>query len=618
MRVGVKWFCSLCFLFAGIFLLALPCAAQLEVGDDWKMSLNGNIGFNYSGNVSQGASGHSLGLAGDANLSGSFYSPNFLNFNVRPYYDRLQSNSVFGALTNSSGVTSGVNLFSGSHFPGSVTYGKSINSTSEFGVPGSDIGLAAHGDTQAFGVSWSELLPHLPTLTASYAMDSGSSSIFGSQEESKQTNRSLTLLSTYQWAGFRLSGGYAHRNVDGTYSQMLDGAPEPVDARTASNNYQANAQHSFPMAGTFSVSWNRSSYGYAYHDASSANSSGASDTLNGNLSFRPLNKLSLAFSANYNDSLLGSIPQPILNSGTTVNATSLGTFRGFLVSGDAYYQLLKNLSLHSNVNHQQQEFLGKSYGATQFSGSANYNLQHRLLGSLSFSLAVFDSATQDGNSALGFVGNLNFDRKIDGWDVNADFNYSQNVQTLILVYTTSSMGYVTSARRRLGNRTFFMVGFGGSHSGITAQPGSMNRAERVSSTLIYGRYSLNGFYSTSRGTAAFTPAGLVSLPTNLPPSVFSPDSLIVYDSHAYGFNVGATPLRRLNISAGFARSNGDTVDPLLSTFTRNDLINVVMQYKIRKTHLNAGYTRLSQSVGTAPPLIASRYYIGISRWFNFF
>jgi hypothetical protein len=57
---------------------------------------------------------------------------------------------------------------------------------------------------------------------------------------------------------------------------------------------------------------------------------------------------------------------------------------------------------------------------------------------------------------------------------------------------------------------------------------------------------------------------------------------------------------------------------LLSTFTRNDLVNVVMQYKIRKTHLNAGYTRLKQSLGTASPLVASRYYIGISRWFNFF
>jgi hypothetical protein len=36
--------------------------------------------------------------------------------------------------------------------------------------------------------------------------------------------------------------------------------------------------------------------------------------------------------------------------------------------------------------------------------------------------------------------------------------------------------------------------------------------------------------------------------------------------------------------------------------------------------LNGGYTRLRQSVGTpgTPPLDVTTYYIGLSRWFNFF
>src|SRR4051812_50071045 len=108
--------------------MALPAAAQLEVGDNWSMNLSGDIGYNYHGNISDGLSGHSMGFAGDANLTGSYYNPNFLNFNVQPYYDRTQSNSVLGALTNTSGVNSNVNLFSGSHFPGSFSYSKGINS----------------------------------------------------------------------------------------------------------------------------------------------------------------------------------------------------------------------------------------------------------------------------------------------------------------------------------------------------------------------------------------------------------------------------------------------------------------------------------------------------------
>jgi len=142
----------------------------------------------------------------------------------------------------------------------------------------------------------------------------------------------------------------------------------------------------------------------------------------------------------------------------------------------------------------------------------------------------------------------------------------------------------------------------------------------VSSTFTYGRYSANGFYSTSRGTAVFTPTGLVALPTGLPPSALPPGTAIVFDSKAYGFNASAAPLRHLTVSAGYAQSNGDTTDILTTTFTKNNLINGIMQYRLRKIYINAGYTQLRQSVGipgTAPITVTS-YYIGFSRWFNFF
>ena len=99
-----------------------------------------------------------------------------------------------------------------------------------------------------------------------------------------------------------------------------------------------------------------------------------------------------------------------------------------MVGSDANYQLLRNLSLRATVNHAQQTFLGQSYGATQFGASANYNAERSLLKGLSFSLAVVDTATKEGNTALGFVGNLNYHRKFDGWEADANFSYSQNVQ----------------------------------------------------------------------------------------------------------------------------------------------------------------------------------------------
>ena len=608
-----------CCILAGLLLLTLPSVAQMEVGDA-KMNLNGNIGFNYAGGMNGESSDHSLGFSGNGNLTGNYYNPNFLNFNVQPFYNREQTDSLFGSLTNTGGVTSNVNLFSGSHFPGSISYNKLINSTGQFGVPGSGVGLAEHGNTQGFGVGWSEGVPDWPMLMASYAINSGSNSIYGLQDKSTDSSHTFNLLSTYELRGYRLTGGYTHRNVDDSISNPLGSDEGPIRSNSSSNYYQANVSHSFPMSGAYGVSWNRVSYDYGSQDSASLSNSGASDNVNGTLVFTPMRKMNLAFDANYTDNLLGNVPQPILGSGTAINVTSLGTFRSFLVGADANYQLLKNLNVHADVNHQQQEFLGQSYGATQFGGSANYNFEHKLFGHLSFSVGVVDTANQYGNTGLGFVGTLNYARKVVGWEVDANVSYAQNVATQMLIYTTSSFNYITNARRRLGARTYFMAGVSGEHSGISANAGSSNSAERISSVFIYHAYNLNGFYSKSHGEAIFTPTGLVAVPTTLPTSIFLPNSLIAYDSKGWGLNASTLIRRKLTISMGYASYNGSTVDPLLSTFTKTELINGIMQYRLRKIFLNAGYTRLKQRISTpgAIPVNVTTYYIGFSRWFNFF
>ncbi len=112
-------------------------------------------------------------------LRGSFYNPNFLNFSIAPYADRDQANSLYGDLSDSTGINANVNLFSGSHFPGSVYFGRGSDSSSEFGLPSSTVGLATHGTNQNFGVNWSAIVPGLPTLNASYAIGDGTSDVYG-------------------------------------------------------------------------------------------------------------------------------------------------------------------------------------------------------------------------------------------------------------------------------------------------------------------------------------------------------------------------------------------------------------------------------------------------------
>ena len=164
-----------------------------------------------------------------------------------------------------------------------------------------------------------------------------------------------------------------------------------------------------------------------------------------------------------------------------------------------------------------------------------------------------------------------------------------------------------------------MAGYSGAHSAITANSGTTSSAERVWTTFMHRGYTMNVFYNNSSGEAILSSNGLVPVPGNLPPPVLG--AFTSYDSKGWGFNLGANPIRRLTISAGFSKSNGYTIDPLLKIATDNELINGILQYRLRKIFLNAGYTRLRQSVGAvagSQPIDVTTYFIGFSRWFNFF
>lgn len=605
---------------AVVLLLALPSAAQLQMGDNLRMNMSGDVGFTYSGDLNQGTSDHALGLSGNGTVTGSYYNPNFLNFNASPFYNRAQTDSTYGSLTNATGVSSNVNLFNGSRFPGTISYNRTFNGTGAFGVPGSDLGLAEHANTQGFGIGWSALLPGLPTLTANYGINNTDTDILGVQGNDTDASHLFNLLSTYRWDGFTMTGQFTHRHDNAVFAELLEENSGPVTSISSTNSYGATVEHALPFSGNFGVSWNHLGYNYQYEDSTSEKNSGGSQTLNGNAAFHPANNVGVSFNANYNDSLLGSIPQPILNTGAPVDLTSASTFHSFLVGTDVFYQVIKSFGIHADVAHQDQTFLGQTYSATQFGGSANFNFDHSLVKGLSFSVGAVDTAQQANNTGIGFVGNLNYNRKFWGWDLGANFAYAQNVQTVMLVYTTSSYSYLGSLRKRIGDRAYFMTGYSGSHSGITANSGTTSSAERVFASFLYKGNALNAYYNQSNGLAILTATGLVSVPTTLPTQVLVPGATTSYSSKGWGTSLSIMPIRRLSISAAFAKADGSTIDPALSIYTNNTLLNAVMYYRMRKIYVSGGYTRVQQSVGTpgSSPLMVTSYYIGFSRWFNFF
>ncbi len=74
---------------AVLVLLAAPLLAQVQVGDNLKLNLNGTVSLGYNDTYGNAInSSHGVGFGGTAGLSGSYYNPNFLSFNVNPYFNQ--------------------------------------------------------------------------------------------------------------------------------------------------------------------------------------------------------------------------------------------------------------------------------------------------------------------------------------------------------------------------------------------------------------------------------------------------------------------------------------------------------------------------------------------------
>jgi hypothetical protein len=213
---------------------------------------------------------------------------------------------------------------------------------------------------------------------------------------------------------------------------------------------------------------------------------------------------------------------------------------------------------------------------------------------------------------------VNYNRQIDLWLVSGSFSYAQNVQTLLVSYTTSFFNYSGHVRRRFGKFSW-TAGAGASRTGFTALPGTESHSESITTGIGWSHWiTANGAYATSTGIAIPTGSGLVLPPTPAP--VPLPSLLILYGGHSYSVGLGSSPFRRLTISASYSRATSNTASAGIASWNANKQLNTYFQYQFRKVYLTGGYANLSQgfSASLKPAATVSSYYLGVSRWFNFF
>lgn len=607
---------------AGVFLawmlFAIPVWTQTKVGDLVTLGLNGNVGVGYNADFGNAqSSDHSIGLNGQADLNGSYYNPNFINFHSLFFLNRSQANSGNGSITDASSISAGVGIFGGSHFPGSVSFSKSFNSSGIYGLPGLP-GYSTHGDSTGFGIGWAEVVPGLPPLSVQFSDQHSNSSLFGTSEQDETSTESLNMQSSYRFRGWSTSGHFTDIHVNTHLPTLLNGESDGNDESTKSLTLLAS--HRLPLQGMTSFT-----YGYSTVTGTSGGTSVSSSnsTFSGSASFVPVKRLSSTFGIEYDSSLAGEVEQQLATAGSVASPVNLGAqSRQLSMYNFDSLSIYKNLNASFSVTHVQQEIYGQSLAVNHFSAVVNYNFLKPFLGSFTLYGGVNDQSTEDGHQGTGLTTGLNFDRVIKrSTDVGGNFGYSQNVQTVLVDRVTSNYTYMAWARHVFTRHLRWNNSFSGYHTGLGQIEGSSSHSEGYSSSLQYRSYAFTGNYGKSSGTALITPTGLVTAPVTILP-VLSGNQYLLASGTSYGFSASANPIEHMSLVATYGVSKDTTVGPSLFSTGSAKTLSVYTQYQLRKLFVSAGITRLMQGIGTATagttPATFSSYYFGIQRWFNFF
>ena len=619
-RVAVKKIARLASLPFVVLLIAPRANAQVTIGNDLKMNMGGVLNAGYSGVYGDEIpSSHGLTFGGSAELNGSYYNPNFLNFSVTPYYNQSRNDSNFQSLTDASGVNATANLFTGSRYPGYVDYSYAHNSTGIFGLI-STPNFTTIGDSHGFGVGWSLLVPNKPTLSVSYSQGSGTGNIYGTNEESNSSTKTFNARSSYALAGWNLNAFYTFMKVDSTIPVFLGGEQGNDFLNSTGNNLGVSGYRSLPWNGSLSLGYNYSTYSGTFNSDLFGSSNATNYTTNTQtalLTFHPTQKLTLFANEMFTDNLNGYLYQGLINGGSGLPLQETNTTANSLsLSSGASYLILPNLFSQAQITYYKQMYAGHSYDGSYVSGTIGYN--KKILHTFTVAATVIESSNQWANNSLGFIANLTAYRNFwGGWEASGAFTYAQNVQTILVTYTTSYSNYNANLHKRLGRGKQWTGAFNGSHSGFSQYQGYDSHSEAFSTSLALRRFTLTGNYVQSSGQSLLTSTGIQPLP---PTPILPQEGLIVYDGQSYGGSVGFTPIARLSITGTYSHATSHTLSNEVFSKNRSEIYYAQMQYRLRQLNLLAGYTHFSQGFSAAgtPAAATNSYFIGVSRWINFF
>jgi len=587
--------------------------AQIQADGLHLGQVSASLAAGYDGQIESGqGSNHDLGLGGSVSTGGYYYNPNFISFQTNGYYNRAQSNAGSTNLETSKGYNIGSHIFGGSMDPGSINFGQSWGASSNFGLPELS-GLNSNSDSRSFGVSWLfKNLPVLKNVSVAYADSTSNLVIPGISLTSNVSTRSYAIgTSGYNFWGFPLSGSYEHINVNSS-SNLFNGGGSVVAGTNVLDSFKVMTGHNLPSRGKFTLA--------AYRTTSTASSAGesthtVSDELDSSISSHVW-RFPLSGSVSYNDNVYGSVLQELNTSGQTILATDNSPRIGTLLMNiSTSYTLPHHVFLTGFASHQE-EFVGnQSVGATSAGANASYNFS-KLLNGLSIIVGVHDSASQEGNTGAAMIGTVTYTRNINGWRAYASFNYNQNVQTLLALYTSSSMSSAAALRRQVRHGLIFGVNGGYSRSVFNNNSGTSTYSENAGGNISWKKQSVTATWAQSGGTALLTSSGLVPVTT---PGLIT-NAQVPFSGRSYSLGYASGVVKNLGLSLGWTKFQSDnSIGSVLSNISSQTYTGS-LSYSYRKLNFLANATRSDQGVNSSStlPSQVTVYYFGVTRWFNFF
>ena len=265
-------------------------------------------------------------------------------------------------------------IFGGSHFPGSISYSTTFNSSGNFNLPGL-ANYTTHGDTETLAVTWGVHLENLPSLNLSFSDANNDYSIYGANAQGRLHSETFSATSAYRIAGFNLNGGYQYAGTKTVTPEFLAGEPA-AKTNTGANSFFFGVGHNLPWNGNISAGASRLDLSTNLGDTTSTDKYNTSiDTLTGALNFAPATHLNVGANTYYTDNLEGTLYNTLLTAGVIVpESEAQQSSHDLSLTGYANYEMpAQHLNLHAFVERQQQTFLGISFASDSYNGTATYS-----------------------------------------------------------------------------------------------------------------------------------------------------------------------------------------------------------------------------------------------------